>query len=152
MGKPRSTWRMASLIFLILGAAFLLSGILSQAGIMKTSPNSHGDPRVVFPILGCAFLMVGAVLFLVASYKEKRRKLLLQTGVPVTGRVVSVKQLTYMQKGNSHPYVVYFTYESDGVQYHGTSHLLWMPPTVRENDSLTVMVDADHPKHCAVEL
>lgn len=140
------------MIFLILGAAFLLSGILSQAGIMKTSPNSQGDPRVVFPILGCAFLMVGAVLFLVASYKEKRRKLLLQTGVPVTGRVVSVKQLTYMQKGISHPYVVYFTYESDGVQYHGTSHFLWMPPTVRENDSLTVMVDADHPKHCAVEL
>ncbi len=152
MEKPRSTWKMVGLIFLILGAAFLLSGILSQAGIMKTSPNSRGDPRVVFPILGCVFLMAGAVLSLVASFKEKRRKLLLQTGLPVTGRVVSVKQLSYIQKGNSHPYVVYFTYESDGIQYQGTSRLLWTLPTVQENDTLTVMIDADHPKHCAVEL
>lgn len=152
MGKPKSTWKMVGSIFLILGAVFLLSGILSQAGIMKTDPKSHGDPRVVFPILGCAFLMAGAVLFLVASYKEKRRKLILQTGISVTGRVVSVKQLSYVQKGNSHPYVVHFTYESDGVQYQGMSHLLWAPPTVQENDTLIVMIDADHPKHCAVEL
>ena len=150
--KPRSMWGLTGWVFLILGAAFLLCGLLSQAGIMRMKPGSQGDPRVVFPIMGCAFLMAGAGTLLMAILKEKSRKLLLQIGTPVTGKVVSVDQLSFTTWGTSHPYVVHFTYENDGMPYHGKSCLLWTLPTVKEDDTVTVMVDEESPKHSALKL
>ncbi len=149
--KPDGFLKMFGWLFLLLGVVFLLFGILSQAGVMKTEPNSRGNPGVVFPILACALLAAGAVLFLTASFSEKKRKLLLQTGMPVKGTVVSVKQLPYTRWGTSYPFVVRFAYECDGVQYEGKSRFLWDPPQVREHDAVKVMVDADRPKRCAVE-
>lgn len=127
MRKPKSMWSLTGWIILILGAVFLLFGLLTQAGVMKRAPNSRGDPGVIFPILGCALFMVGAAALLLAILKEKRRELLLQTGTPVTGRIVSVDQLAFTTWGTSHPYVVRFTYEDGGIQYQGKSCLLWTP-------------------------
>ena len=152
MKKPKSMWGLTGWIFLGLGAFFLLCGILTRAGVMKTEPGSQGDPGVGFPILGGALIAAGIFLLLAAMLKEKRRRSLLQTGTPVTGEVVSVKQLPFTRWGTSYPYVVRFHYESDGICYCGKSCLLWALPEVRENDGVTVRIDADHPKRCAVEL
>lgn len=150
--EPKSMWGLTGWIFLGLGALFLLCGILTRAGIMKTKSGSQGDTSVGFLILGGALMAAGIFLLFAAMLKEKRRRSLLQSGTPVTGEVVSVKQLPFTRWGTSYPYVVRFRYESDGISYRGKSCLLWALPKVQENDGVTVRVDADHPKRCAVEL
>lgn len=152
MKKPRSMWGLFGELFLLLGAVFLLSGILSRAGILKTDPGSRGDPGVVFPILGGAFLIVGIVSAIAAIRKEKRRTQLLETGMPVAAEIDSVKQNFFTKWGSSHPYVIYFTYEVDGVKYQGKSGLFWTLPSVREHDHETVFVDMGDPNRYVLKL
>lgn len=140
MRKPKSMWEFCGELFLFLGALFLLIGLLSQAGIMKIKPSSHGGPYE-FLILGRVFLLIGAFSLLVATCKERKKRLLLQTGTSVLGMIVSVKQLPFTRWGTSYPYVVYFTYEYEGVQYKGKSGLFWILPSVKEFDKETVYID-----------
>ena len=59
MKKPETMWKLCGTLFLILGAVFLLSGILSQMGILHTDPASRGDPKLWFPALGSILFGVG---------------------------------------------------------------------------------------------
>lgn len=152
MRKPRNEWELFGELSLILGVLFLCVGVLSRAGVLKTDPGSHGDPGVVFPAAGCAFLIMGTFSVIVAFRKISRSTKLLETGMPVTGKISAVKQRLFTQWGHSHPYVVYFSYELDGVQYKGKSGLFWAPPSVREGESETIFIDADHPRHCMLKL
>lgn len=152
MRKPRNIWELCGELFLLLGAVFVLFGFLSRAGVLKTAPGSHGDPGAVFPIVGCGFLIVGFFSMLAAIQKEKRKAQLLDTGMPVTGEIEAVKQNLFTKWGTYHPYVIYFTYELDGIQYRGKSGLFWTLPPTLEHEKKTVFVDADHPKRCALKL
>lgn len=145
-------WGFFGEFFILLGAVFLLSGILSRAGILKTDPASRGDPGIVFPILGSAFLIVGISSALAARIKEKRKAQLFESGMPVTAEIDAIKQNFFTKWGSSHPYIIYFTYEVDGVPYKGKSGLFWVLPSVREHDHETVFVDMDHPKRYALKL
>lgn len=151
MRNPRNIQGLFGELFLLLGVVFVLSGILSRAGILKTDPGSRGDPGVVFPIMGCAFLVAGITFAFAAIFKEKRQAQLFETGMPVTAVIDAVKQNRFTKWGSSHPYVIYFTYEVDGVPYKGKSGLFWTLPPVREHDHGTVYVDLDHPKCCALK-
>jgi hypothetical protein len=151
MKKPKSMWEFCGKLFLLLGASFLLFGILAKAGVMKMKPGSQGDLRG-FLILGCAFLAVGVITLPASIFRAKKRELLLQTGTPVPGTVVSVNQLPFTTWGNSHPYVAHFAYEWEGAQYEGKSCLLWTLPSVREHDAVTVLVDMENPKRCVLKL
>ena len=152
MRKPRNMWELCGELFLLLGALFVLFGVLSRAGILKTAPGSHGDPGVVFPVVGGGLLIVGAFSILAALRKEKRKNQLFETGMPVTGEIETVKQNLFTKWGTYHPYVIYFSYEADGVPYKGKSGLFWTIPPTREHEKKTVYIDADNPKHCVLKL
>lgn len=152
MRKPRNMWEFCGELFLFLGAIFFLFGVLSRASVLKTDPGSHGDPGVVFPIVGGGLLIVGLFSLLAGIRKEKRRILLLETGMPVTGEIEAVKENLFTKWGSYHPYVIYFTYEVDGVPYKGKSGLFWTLPPTMEHKKITVYLDADHPKRCALKL
>ena len=151
MKKPKSMLEFYGKIFLLLGAVFVLCWILTQAGIMKMEPGSRGGPEVFF-IVGCASLAAGAVAVIAEAFRVRRKKLILQTGMSVTGTVTSVKQLSYTRWNTSYPYVVRFIYEWEGMKYKGKSCLLWTPPSVKENDPLAVFIDEEIPKHCVAKL
>ncbi len=152
MKKPEDMWKLCGTLFLILGAVFLLSGVLTQMGILHTDPASQGDPKLWFPLLGCILLIFGAIMCTVSYRKEKAWNLLLQEGTKTKGYVTSVKQLMLIKWNGSYPYVVYFTYEIEGVSYAGKSHLLWSQPKACERNTVTVYTDSQKPAHCAVDL
>lgn len=149
--KPRNFWEFYGRLFFILGGSFLLIGLLSQAGIMKMKPGAHGDPRV-FAIIGCLFLIVAGLSQFMGVHMVKRNKLLLQTGTPISGTIISVKQLQFTRFSTSYPYVVYFTYEWEGMQYKGKIGPLWSIPSIKENDNETIYIDAKNPKHSTLKL
>jgi hypothetical protein len=152
MRKPRNMWEFCGELFLLLGVIFVLFGVLSRAGVLKTDPASLGDPGVVFPIIGGGFLIAGLFSLPAGILKENRRIRLFETGVPVTGKIEAVKQNLFTKWGTYHPYVIYFTYEVDGVPYKGKSGLFWALPPTLEHEKKTVFIDADHPKRCALKL
>lgn len=149
--KPRNFAEFYGRLFFILGASFLLIGLLSQAGVMKMKPGAHGDPRV-FAITGCLFLIVAGVSQVMGVYMVKRDKLLIQTGTPISGAIVSVKQLRFTRFTTSYPYVVYFTYEWEGVQYKGKMGPLWDIPSLKEHDNRTIYIDSKNPRHSTLKL
>ena len=152
MKKPDNMWKFFGVMLLIFGVVFLFSGTLSQLGILHTDPASQGDPKLWFPVLGCIFLGLGIIMCAVSYRRGKARKLLFLEGSQTNGHVISVKQLMFVKWNGSCPYVVYFTYEIEGIQYRGKSNLLWSQPKVCEQNTLTVYIDSQKPTHCAVDL
>lgn len=152
MKKPENMWKLCGDVFLILGTAFLLSGVLSRMGILHTNPESQGDPKFWFPVLGCVLLVLWTIMCAVANRKERDYKLLLREGTQTKGYVTSVKQLMFTRWNGLHPYVVCFTYEVEGFRYSGKSRLLWSQPQVCEQDTVTVYIDSQKPAHGVVDL
>ncbi len=152
MKKPQTMWKFCGTLFLILGAVFLLSGILSQMGILHTDPASRGDPKLWFPVLGSILLALGIILCAVSYWKERAYKLLLSEGTQTKAKVTSVKQLMFTRWNSSYPYVVYYKYEVEGSSYKGKSRLLWSQPKVYEKNTVTVYIDSQKPSHSAVNL
>jgi len=152
MKKPQTMWKFCGTLFLILGAVFLLSGILSQMGILHTDPASRGDPKLWFPVLGSILLALGIILCAVSYWKERAYKLLLSEGTQTKAKVTSVKQLMFTRWNSSYPYVVYYKYEVEGFSYKGKSRLLWSQPKVYEKNTVTVYIDSQKPSHSAVNL
>ena len=152
MKRPENMWKLFGTLFLILGTIFLLSGILSQMGILHTDPASQGDPKLWFPVLGCILLIFGIIMCAVSYRKEKACKLLLREGTQTKGYVASINQLLFIRWNGLHPYVVYFTYEVEGFSYRGKSHLIWSQPKVCEQNIVTVYIDSKKPSRCIVDL
>lgn len=152
MKKPENMWKLCGDIFLILGAVFLFSGILSKMGILHTNPASQGDPKLWFPVIGLIFLVLGIIMCAVSYRKEKVRKLLLCEGIKTKGYVTCVKQLLFIKWNGLHPYVVCFTYDAEGFCYKGKSRLLWSQPQVCEQSRITVYVDSQNPARYAADL
>lgn len=148
--KPKSLSGFYGRLVLILGGSFLLIGLLSQTGIIKMRTGAHGDPRIL-SIAGCFFLIVASLFLLIGVYITRRNEFLMQTGTPILGTIISIKQLHFTRFSSSYPYVVYFTYEWEGVQYKGKSGLLWTIPSFKESDQETIYIDAKNPKHSALK-
>lgn len=152
MKKPKNMWSFFGVTLLIFGVVFLISGVFSQMGILHTDPASQGDPKLWFPVLGDTLLILGIMLCAVSYRKEKACKLLLCEGTQTKGYVTSVRQLFFTRWGGLYPYLVYFTYEIEGLSYRGKSHLLWSQPKVCEQNTVTVYTDSQDPSHYAVDL
>ncbi len=152
MKRPENMWKFFGVMFLIFGVVFFLSGTLSRMGILQTDLASQGDPKLWFPVLGCAFLVLGIIICAVSYRKEKEFKLLLREGTPTKGYVTSVKQLLFTRWNGSSPYVVHFTYEIEGSSFKGKSHLLWSQPKVCEQNTITVYIDSQKSAHGVVDL
>lgn len=80
MKKPNSLIQLSGVVFIILGATFIVGGYLNKMGILPTSQSSKGDPATIFPILGIILLVVGLVSFFVPLHVEKNRKKLKSSG------------------------------------------------------------------------
>ena len=150
--KPSSLVQLWGYIFIILGPIFILSGYLNRFGILPTSPNSKGDPSMIFPILGIIILIVGLITFLITVYKESERIKLKTTGLKVQGVVTRIRKLEYTKWGNQSPYTINFYYKRYGCKYEGKSFLVWDKPTVTEGEKVEVYINDDKRHHCFVEV
>lgn len=146
MKQPSSAVTLSGWILVVLGLSFQLAAYLNRIGVLKTSPNSTGDPAVAFPILGLIFLAVGVACLLSAQERQNARLRLRDHGVQLRGCVTEIKCLSYMHWGNRSPYVVRYSYYYDGETYTGKSELLWEAPKLHQSEILTVYMDPRRPK------
>lgn len=152
MIKSKSYSGLFSFIFLLLGGMFLIFGVLSHMGILSTSPDSVGDPKIWFPIIGGGGLLLGILFLILAKHWENQMKRLLTEGRPVRGQIQKVQYLFWTRSGRQHPYRVYFTYQVAAKQYKGKSFLLWEKPNVHEGDSISVYIEEEYPQKYGVEI
>lgn len=134
-----------ALIFMCLGCAFLVFGLLSFIGVLQPASGSmvqgQGDMGTVFSVLGAAFFIAQAVFTVVASAKEKLYCELVSNGIKVNGIVERVYMQRLLQYGKKSPYRVRYSYTYGGKACHHKSHLLWDKPCVKETDPIAVYVN-----------
>lgn len=133
-------------VFMTLGAVFIPAGYLNKIGILSTTQYSKGGPTTTFTVVGGILLIVGAVLFFISLYREKERAKLKEKGIKVEGYVTDIKRLIYTKVNKQAPYVVYFSYDYNGDNYKGKSHLLWDKPSISKGDLISIYID-EYKKH-----
>ena len=145
MKNPKYTEQLYAIIFLSLGCAFIIASLFCFSGILK--PTSHAMIQsnringIVFFVRGIVFCIMKIILTGLVSKKDRSDRELLLNGIPVMGAVEKVYLQKYLQYGKKSPYRVLYTYNYQGHDFHGKSHLLWEKPQVRESDSITVFVN-----------
>ena len=145
-------------LFMIMGPTFIVMGYFNKIGMLPTTRNSHGNPAVIFPIVGIAFLVIGIILLYIEFYKQKEREDLIATGIKIYGTVTKVKKLSYIRVGKktrerkNSPYIIYFFYEYSGQRYDGKSQLIWEKPTISVGNIVTVWIDEHKGHHYFVEV
>lgn len=145
-------------LFMIMSPIFIVMGYFNKIGILTTKQNSHGNPAVIFPIVGIAFLVMGLMLLYIEFYKEKEREKLISTGIKMQGTVTKVKKLSYIRVGKkttvrkNSPYIIYFFYEYCGQEHDGQSQLIWEKPTISVGNIVTVWVDEHKAQNYFVEV
>lgn len=142
MKKPMYTTKLYALIFLCLGGAFLIMGLLCFVGIAKPSTHSSvQDPMImgsVFSLLGAAFLILHIVLWGINAAQEKRHYALLAMGTRLNGRVEKVYRQTYTHYGKKSPFRLHYTYTYQGKLYRHKSYLFWDKPNLDQGDLIVV--------------
>lgn len=145
MRKPKYMAELLKIVFLWLGIAFVAAGFLCFGGILKPTADSMIQDQTVlglfFALVGGGFIIAQAVLKAVCSRKDRLRAELLAGGMKVNGTVERVYLQKYTQYGNRSPYRVFYTYTSQGRDYHHKSDLLWEKPDLGENDPIAVYTD-----------
>ncbi len=142
MGKPRYMEELLKKIFLWIGAAFIMMGLLCFIGVLRpTSGSTVQEPTVN----GIVFLSFGIVLFIAqcilkvnVSRKNQLHSELLISGAKVNGTVEKVCLQNYAQYGSQSPYIIFYTYTYQGKVYHHKSYLFWDKPDMMEHDPIVV--------------
>ena len=67
--KRRTLMGLYGFLFMIMSPTFIVMGYLNKIGMLPTTQNSHGDPAVIFPIVGITFLVMGVTLLYIEFYK-----------------------------------------------------------------------------------
>lgn len=146
INKLKYTEELLGIIFLYLGVAFVLMGILCFAGVIEPSAISLVQLPVilgaVYILIGTAFLIASAALKTTAVSKGRLYNELLAHGDKVNGRVEKVYLQRYTQYGRRSPYRIIYTYTYQGKACRGKSRLMWEKPNLTDGDLLTVYADA----------
>ncbi len=145
MGKPRYMEELLSIVFLWLGIAFIVMGLLCYIGVMKPKSSSMiQEPitlGIVFSSLGIVYIIVQMILKTISSWRNKLHNELLISGTKVNGIVEKVYWQRYTQYGSESPYRIFYTYTWQGKVYHHKSYLLWDKPDYAVNDTIVVYAD-----------
>ena len=145
-------------LFMIMGPTFIVMGYFNKIGMLPTTQNPHGDPTVIFPIVGITSLVMGVILLYTEFYKQKEREKLISTGIKIQGTVTKIKKISYIRVGKktrerkNSPYIIYFFYEYSGQRYDGKSQLIWEKPTISVGNIVTVWIDEHKGQHYFVEV
>lgn len=145
MSKPRYMEGLLKIVFLQLGLAFIVLGLLSYIGVLKPRSDSMiQDPKmlgIVFSSVGIVFLIVQTILKVMVSLKDKLHNELLISGTKMNGIVEKVHWQKYPRYGGEYPYRIFYTYTWQGKVYHHKSYLLWEKPGFKVHDPIVVYAD-----------
>ena len=150
--KPPRTHRMIlAWVFLALGAAFTLIGLLS---FVISIPTRNGDARDFLP-LGVLLLIAGSIWALSAHWYSRTAARLQAEGRSVPGTLLQIQKHPFIRFNQSfyrksHPWSVRCSYNWEGVTYQIRSELLWREPAP-DSQRPTVFLDPERPKRAFVD-
>lgn len=142
MSKPRYMEELLKKIFLWIGAAFIMMGLLCLIGVLRPTAGSAvqepGVNGIIFLSFGTVLFIVQFILKVIVARKNKLRSELLESGTKVNGTVEKVCLQNYTQYGSQSPYIIFYAYTYQGKAYHHKSYLFWDKPDIMERDSVVV--------------
>lgn len=145
MNKPTYREELFKRIFLWLGIGFIAMGLLAFVGVLRpTSYSEVQEPNLLgarFLAFGTVFLIIQTVLGLIVSRKKKLHNELLVNGTKVNGTVEKICVEMGVRYAGETPYIVIYTFNHQGKEYHRESCFLWDKPDVMVNDSIVVYTD-----------
>ncbi len=114
-------WAIASLVFGLLGAIFILVGVGLILGIITAFVG------IPFAVLGLLFL-VGGVALAVWRYQETQRVVgVLRTGEALEGQITHVEENLHVQVNGRYPWVIRYQFRLNGQTYEGQVSTLNTP-------------------------
>lgn len=151
MKSPRTRRMILAWVFLALGAAFTLIGLLS---FVISIPTRNGDARDFLP-LGVLLLIAGSILALSAHWYSRTAARLQAEGRSVPGTLLQIQKHPFIRFNQSfyrksHPWSVRCSYNWEGVTYQIRSELLWREPAP-DSQRPTVFLDPERPKRAFVD-
>ena len=134
------------LVFTIIGAIFLVLGIVLGIGLRKVI----GIESIVFLFtfcgMGTLFLSVGLVFLITLGNQKKNAQRLLDNGNYVVAEIFDISQNYNVSVNGRHPFMVSCKYEAvDGtVHIFKSRYLYFNPEPLLKNNVVRVYVDNDN--------
>ncbi|MBI5842803.1 MAG: hypothetical protein HZB19_22145 [Chloroflexi bacterium] len=138
-------WTVASLVFLLLGGIFTLTGIPLTLGIITSF--------VGFPFLGLGliFLAAGGVIFNKGFKKARTTVKVLREGQSVLGQINSVEMNFAVRVNGRHPWTIKYAFQAAGNNYEGQVTTLEKPNlSIQGGKSAYVLYLPDAPENNAL--
>lgn len=154
MKRPNSLFSVWAQALVVLGAVFCILGF---ASFVRPIPMRSGEAWM-FLFAGLPLLLCGGVCALLAQRKRSVNARLRAEGVPVSGRVRSVKHHRFAavktidfrsRRGRTSHWSVLCEYTWEGRTYTVRSGLLWSKPGDGEQHPV-IYLDPQHPKNAFV--
>ena len=145
MKTPRYKKDIFVIIFLFIGLAFIIFGLLSFANIIRPTAHSqvqdHNLMGLIFCIIGLIFFITQGILRYLSFREVSIHRELISKGTKVKGtikRIVLQKSIKY---GGKSPYVLFYTYTYEGKDIQSKSSLFWEKPRYHIGDQIEAFVD-----------
>lgn len=140
MKRPITIYGLLSIIFGLIGGIFLITGVSSLLGILKTD-GATGNPPLVF----LSFGIVMIILSYIGHNQNKNYKINLERlhsdGIPVSATIMTISVSKNTRFRGKNPYIIHYKYEYNGEIYKSRSHYLWEKPNYYTGDQIDIYVD-----------
>jgi len=138
-------WAIASLIFLLIGGIFTLTGSGLTLGIITAFV---GMP---FLLLGLGFLAAGGIIFRQRFQKARTILNVLREGEAVPGQITSVGMNRSVRVNGQHPWIIRYSFQVAGNSYEGQVTTLSRPhPSLKAGRDAYVLYLPDRPENNAL--
>ncbi len=142
------------IVFSIMGAVFLVLGIVIGIGLRK----ELGVESVIFTFsfggMGLLFFVLGISFLIALGKKKKTAQRLLDNGNYIIAEICDISRVYNVQVNGQCPYVISCKYEAmDGtVHVFKSRYLYYNPESLLKNNVVRVYVDNDNFKNYYVDI
>lgn len=142
------------IVFTILGAVFLVLGIVMGIGLRREMGVGSFAFLFAFGGMGTLFFTLGLVFLITLGNQKKNAQRLLENGNYVVAEIFDISQNYNVSVNNKHPFVVSCKYEAvDGtVHIFKSRYLYFNPEPLLKNNVVRVYVDNDNFKKYYVDI
>jgi hypothetical protein len=138
-------WAIASLIFLLIGVIFTLTGSGLTLGIITAFVG------LPFLLLGLGFLAAGGIIFQQRFQKARTILNVLREGEAAPGQITSVGMNRSVRINGQHPWIIRYSYQVAGNNYEGQVATLTQPhPALKAGRDAYVLYLPNRPENNAL--
>ena len=141
------------LIFSIIGAIFLVLGIVLFTGLKEEMTDAFMF-LFIFSGIGLIFFLIGILFLMIQLSKKKMSQRLLENGNYVVAEIFDITQEYNVTVNGRHPFVINCKYEAMDRTIHifKSKYLYYNPKSLLKNNAVRVYVDNNNYKKYYVDI